>query len=184
MLEAAPPRQQEKASTIGPEENYVGRLIEMAQQHEDWSEPLFDVEASGTSHQPLFTSTCSMQVGRERLETKGTAWQKQSARHSAARTMLELAMQRVVRIDADSSGSTDNVSRLTALCLEKSLPLPRITFEEWTNTAGPTYTCWTSIKIGSQVHRASGVGPSKADALEAACKELLHIVDRTEHLNP
>jgi dsRNA-specific ribonuclease len=185
ILEAAPPPPQEGASRPGPEENYVGRLIEMAQQHEDWSEPLFEVEASGASHQPVFTCTCSMQVGEDRLEAKGTAWQKQSARHSAARTMLELAMQRVVQTDADtSSGTTDEVSRLTALCLEKSLPLPRIAFEEWPNTAEPTYTCRTSIKIANQVHKASGVGSSKADALEAACRELLHIMNSIDPLNP
>ena len=177
MLEAAPPPAGESSPSV--QENFVGRLMEMAREHKDWSEPLFDTSASGPSSQPLFICTCSMTIENRHLAASGTGWQKNSARHAAAQAMIETVLQSIRGSETESSAvETDHVAQLTDLCIERSLPLPRITIEQQANAGEPTYTCKASIKAGDQVSRATGVGPTKGIALEAACRDLLDIIVR------
>ena len=178
MLEAAPPPAGSASATA--QENFVGLLMEMARDHEDWSEPLFDTSASGPSSQPLFISTCSMTIENKHLTASGTGWQKNAARHAAAQAMIETVLQSIRGSEAESSAvETDHVAQLTDLCIERSLPLPRITIEEQASAGETAYTCTASIRAGDQVSRTTGVGPTKGIALDAACRELLDIIVRS-----
>lgn len=121
-----------------------------------------------------------MTIENKHLTASGTGWQKNAARHAAAQAMIETVLQSIRGSEAESSAvETDHVAQLTDLCIERSLPLPRITIEEQASAGEPAYTCMASIKAGDQVSRGTGVGPTKGIALDAACRELLDIIVRS-----
>jgi dsRNA-specific ribonuclease len=155
------------------EANYVGQLLELCAQKKGWNLPEYEFRIKGKANEPVIFCKCKLVAPTEIFEETAVSTNKKSAKHEAARKIIDKiyklpVVESNVEYDLNDIDGKSNISKLMELCTKMKIDLPSFDYNQRGTLHQPSFECTLSIRWNKEFYKFNGSGATKKEAKQMA----------------
>lgn len=164
-----------KAAGNGINENHVGKLLELCIKNEDWSQPVFDFEISGSDHQPVIKCIAKLVASSETIVVEIISNTKKMAKQDAAKKILEKINELGIFIEetkiAKNNEKSNYIGLLQEFCVKAKLQIPQYEYKQIGSGHEPVFECFITMYYSGKKRSFQGRGLNKKISKQNAAEK-------------
>ncbi|MEI6090760.1 MAG: RNB domain-containing ribonuclease [bacterium] len=184
ILELPLPAKDIETLNSSEEKNYVGELLELVIRNHTWSDPEFNFQLVGLSHDPIVNCSGMIEIDNDTISVYAKSNNKKDAKQLAAKKILQIIKDKgIIKIKEpdivlhENALGSNYIGLLQEFCLKNKLPVPDYQFTQRELKHITLFICDLDMTYKKNEHHWSASGNTKKEAkhivAEKACQDLL-----------